>query len=1286
MEEGHELAKDETAEGGGVAILVRKDRPTANSFTKAGPGFEMAAIDDLTSNKRIIALYRAPRPHQCVEKLCEALQEAMGSGDLPPILVGDVNLDPEDRANGTMKPMERKLWDALQSGMEMQQHVDFVTRKPQGRQKGEPATLDHVWSREDAITCTPAARLEAGAIDGSDHTAIAIQVPGLRMVAPPPKRKELRIAWQDMDLQATIVYRIAKELEAIPEVKARAPHEKGAAEQEMKDAGCGREGKEGDEVYSDLERETAKQVIHAWEKALKEAMESAPRKWREVQEGPIEQAPWVTNSVQEARRKAEEARKLAQKPGADEEQVGQYKDRRRELRRVTRQARQSYIRERWERGDAKQQWQLLNKLSMRKPQVRPEPDASPDAVNAFFVDKIAKVRKKLEGSEPPRINMSQSEDKMTRFDRVTTEEVAAALATVKPSAAPGIDELPMSILKKCGPSLHPHLARLMNAVVIAGWPSTWKRADVCALWKRKGERTDVSKYRPVAILPAIGRLTERVLLRQILVHLERVGALPRSQHGYRKGHSVETAIAHIVDTAASARSQGETVMIASYDATAAFDGLSHTILLEKLAKQARIEGEALRLMNTFLADRKQRVRLSGGRVSEWLDLTSGTPQGAVWSPALWALTLADIAEHVTGEVVCLADDVNVVVSHRDPSRCKELMEAATQQLLEYFRANKILPSPEKTQLLLVPAGRSKTKEEEDIACQIGGEVIKPTPTITIMGATLDAQMNWEANATAAAHKAMVATRRVARVVHELGPDERCKIITALALPYLDANQCALAEPSKAAERTLEKAYNWTARVARWGMAALLPSARGITGMKKEAHKDPPPEVPTKEKMATLTRTELEQLCRDCEVVRGKARTKAALRALFTEETRKDILERRNASIERQIQEQMGDEEQEEKPTKFDPSIQLRSAVARKDLGWPTWEQRRAAARAAFASGVMERQQPKALAEVLEENRKDTQGVRTRKQELDRMLEPCWSHAGAIGMGYGARQAFRWWAPRAINAADKSHEEIFRGCTEGPPRPEQTRQNDGKEHKTAEKMEHDLREQRMERQQSEWEKELEEEFAWMEAHENADLQLVWTDGAHVNGGDTMGSVFYATGSARNRKVPVKAPGTAERAELAAIIDALEGDERGLSIGCDSKWTVDGLNRRMSRQRAKAWMHRPLKGEPVKDADLWRRAAAALDRRNREGLATEIRWVKAHATKEDVDEGRTNRRDAWGNHCAHALAQTGIRRGKQTRLQNRRSKRNREERNGDRKKFKNRPGTGTPAFGGERALID
>ena len=88
--------------------------------------------------------------------------------------------------------------------------------------------------------------------------------------------------------------------------------------------------------------------------------------------------------------------------------------------------------------------------------------------------------------------------------------------------------------------------------------------------------------------------------------------------------------------------------------------------------------------------------------------------------------------------------------------------------------------------------------------------------------------------------------------------------------------------------------------------------------------------------------------------------------MFDKETRRDLCRRREKDIERQLEDQIeGIKEKGETAdtVKFDASMILHSEQARTDLEWPTWGQRRAAARAAFASGVMERQQPKALAEV-----------------------------------------------------------------------------------------------------------------------------------------------------------------------------------------------------------------------------------------------------------------------------------------------------------------------------------
>ena len=84
--------------------------------------------------------------------------------------------------------------------------------------------------------------------------------------------------------------------------------------------------------------------------------------------------------------------------------------------------------------------------------------------------------------------------------------------------------------------------------------------------------------------------------------------------------------------------------------------------------------------------------------------------------------------------------------------------------------------------------------------------------------------------------------------------------------------------------------------------------------------------------------------------------------------------------------------------------------------------------AAFAAGIAHRGLPEVLAAQLHRHRTEERTVRTRRQQDAGYVEP----AEPIGRARGARQAFRWWAPRALNAADKSFDGIFAQCADGPP--------------------------------------------------------------------------------------------------------------------------------------------------------------------------------------------------------------------------------------------------------------
>ena len=113
-------------------------------------------------------------------------------------------------------------------------------------------------------------------------------------------------------------------------------------------------------------------------------------------------------------------------------------------------------------------------------------------------------------------------------------------------------------------------------------PATWKHALVTPIPKGNGP-SKPNNTRPISILPAAMKITERVVQRQLVQYLEANKLLSSTQHGYRCGHSTETALSVISDHALRAMDAGELSVLVLLDLSKCFDMVPHQRLLDKLA-------------------------------------------------------------------------------------------------------------------------------------------------------------------------------------------------------------------------------------------------------------------------------------------------------------------------------------------------------------------------------------------------------------------------------------------------------------------------------------------------------------------------------------------------------------------------------------------------------------------------------------------------------------------------------------------------------------------------------
>ena len=144
------------------------------------------------------------------------------------------------------------------------------------------------------------------------------------------------------------------------------------------------------------------------------------------------------------------------------------------------------------------------------------------------------------------------------------------------------------------------------------FPNLLKISKVIPLYK-KDDNTNMSNYRPIALLLSFSKIFENVILLQLTKYLDENNLICEKQYGFRKNHSTDYAALHIVDFL-NYRLDANKIPVSVYlDLSKTFDSLSHKIFLDKI-KQLGITGLAYKLLQTYLLNRQQYVAFKNYKI------------------------------------------------------------------------------------------------------------------------------------------------------------------------------------------------------------------------------------------------------------------------------------------------------------------------------------------------------------------------------------------------------------------------------------------------------------------------------------------------------------------------------------------------------------------------------------------------------------------------------------------------------------------------------------------------
>ena len=135
----------------------------------------------------------------------------------------------------------------------------------------------------------------------------------------------------------------------------------------------------------------------------------------------------------------------------------------------------------------------------------------------------------------------------------------------------------------------------------------------------------MKNYRPVSNLSFMSKVLEKVVLSQILQHINCNKLLSDFQSAYRPHHSTETALLKVTNDLLSAMDDGNISVLVLLDLSAAFDTIDHEILLHRLHNVFGFEDT---VFQSYLENRTQTVAVHG-KHSTSAPLRYGVPQGSV---------------------------------------------------------------------------------------------------------------------------------------------------------------------------------------------------------------------------------------------------------------------------------------------------------------------------------------------------------------------------------------------------------------------------------------------------------------------------------------------------------------------------------------------------------------------------------------------------------------------------------------------------------------------------------
>ncbi|RMC15011.1 hypothetical protein DUI87_07190 [Hirundo rustica rustica] len=228
-----------------------------------------------------------------------------------------------------------------------------------------------------------------------------------------------------------------------------------------------------------------------------------------------------------------------------------------------------------------------------------------EVLNDYFASVFSEEMTCLQDNCPPElVDGVREQNGPLIIEEVAVRELLKCLDIHK---SMGPDGIHLRVMRE----LADELAKPLSIIYYQSWltgkvPDNWKLANVTPIHK-KGAKEDPGNYSPVSLTSVPGKIMEQFILSAITQNLQDDQGIRPSQHGFRKGRSsCLTNLITFYDQVTCLVDAGKAVDVVYLDFSKAFDTVSHSILLNKLAARG-LDRSTLCWVRNWLDGRAERV-------------------------------------------------------------------------------------------------------------------------------------------------------------------------------------------------------------------------------------------------------------------------------------------------------------------------------------------------------------------------------------------------------------------------------------------------------------------------------------------------------------------------------------------------------------------------------------------------------------------------------------------------------------------------------------------------------